>query len=371
MGRLTRSKLNIVIVVTYTYPYIGSGIGNVALNQAVRLSKLGHNVTIISSNYPKSKSEFKRNGVTHLKMNANFILEKFNVPMPLFVFNKKAKEAIKNSDIVHIHDSIYVSSLLAVFLAKKYKSKVVLTQHIAFLKYKSLILNILQKIAYLTIGKYVFKNSDSIIYFNPQVEALVKQYKNVINLPNGVDTNIFKPVSNKAKENLKKEFKLPTEKKIVLFVGRFVPKKGYQLLFEARNSEYLTIFVGGGIVPDEFNVDPNVKVFPPQTQTQLAKLYQLSDLFILPSYGEGFPLSIQEAISTGIPVITNKENIFDDDLSFINTIELSVSELKEKINEVLKKDNSQLISKQRNFALSNYSWAKNIGMLVKMYKEIL
>lgn len=371
MGRLNKSKLNIVIVVTYTYPYIGSGIGNVALNQAIRLSKLGHNVTIISSNYPKSKSEFKRSGVTHLKMNANFILEKFNVPMPLFIFNQKAKEAIKKSDIVHIHDSIYISSLFAVLIAKLYKKKVVLTQHIAFLKYKQLLLNLLQKFAYSIIGKYVFKKSDAIIYFNPQVEALVTHYRNVINLPNGVDTNIFKPVSNKVKLLLRKEFNIPTDKKIILFVGRFVPKKGYRLLFEARSSEYLTIFVGGGIVPDEFNVDPNVKIFPPQTQTQLAKLYQLSDLFVLPSYGEGFPLSIQEAISTGLPVVTNKENIFDSKLSFIHTIDLNISELKNKIHEVLKMDNSKLQIFERNFAIKNYSWNTNVNRLIKLYKELI
>ena len=40
-------------------------------------------------------------------------------------------------------------------------------------------------------------------------------------------------------------------------------------------------------------------------------IYKASDAFILPSYGEGFPLSIQEAMATGLPIITSKHNNLD------------------------------------------------------------
>ena len=84
--------MRIVIGVTYSYPYIGSGIGNVAMKQGEELAKLGHRVTIISSNFPKYKEEFTRNKVKHLKGKLILRLEKIGLPIPLFFLNKDMKK---------------------------------------------------------------------------------------------------------------------------------------------------------------------------------------------------------------------------------------------------------------------------------------
>ena len=60
---ITLKKLKIVIVVSYTYPYIDSGLGVVAAKQAENLARKGHQVTLISANWPKTKSEFVYNQV--------------------------------------------------------------------------------------------------------------------------------------------------------------------------------------------------------------------------------------------------------------------------------------------------------------------
>jgi len=54
--------MKIVILVSYTYPYIGSGIGQVALLQAEGLVKLGNEVILVSSNIPVTKKKFTKNG---------------------------------------------------------------------------------------------------------------------------------------------------------------------------------------------------------------------------------------------------------------------------------------------------------------------
>jgi len=364
--------MKIAIFVTYTYPYIGSGIGNVALAQAEGLVSLGHDVTVISSNFPKTEGEFTRNKVKHLKLSAIYFLEKFHVPVPLYLFNRKAIKLIKTSDIIHIHDSVYPSSVLACLLGKFYHKPIILTQHVAFITYPNFVINYIQKFAYLTIGKLTFHLSDRIIYFNPEVKKLIGNDKKIIFLPNGVDLQLFNTPKASEKSLFRAKYNLPINKKLILFVGRFVPKKGYRLLFEARNDKYLTLFIGSGEIPEFMKKAKNVIFFPAKKQKELSEIYKLSDIFVLPSYGEGFPLSIQEAMASGLPIITSKENIFDTSIDFIKTVDRNVSAIKKAIFNLItnNKLTSIMSKKSRRFAEKNYSWSKNLDLLTKLYHKV-
>src|SRR3989344_2001886 len=128
-------KLKIVIFVSYAYPYIGSGLGQVAITQAEGLAKLGHQVTLISSNIPAGKKRFKRSGVLHIKLNSANFLDKFQIPVPLFLLNGEVLSQIRNADVVHAHDMLYPSSLQAGLAAKIFGKPFVLTQHAGFISY--------------------------------------------------------------------------------------------------------------------------------------------------------------------------------------------------------------------------------------------
>ena len=104
-------------------------------------------------------------------------------------------------------------------------------------------------------------------------------------------------------------------------------------------------------------------------------VYKASDVFILPSYGEGFPLSIQEAMATGLPIITSKQNNLDRTLDspLVRYIDITVADIKSAIkeiqsNSVLQKEMSEYSSKT---ATEHYSWEKNITKLVSIYRQKL
>ena len=364
--------LNVVIIVTYAHPYIGSGLGVVAKFQAEYLASQGHNVTIISSNIPRTFKKFVLHNVTYIKVPAATQLERLHIPVPILFFNINVIRAIKNADIVHIHDMLYPSSLLAALLAKLYKKRVILTQHIPHVKYTSKIINAVEKLAFYTVGLMTLRASDATIVLNTTVHKWIRQYKNeVYYLPNGVDLQLFNKPTEQEKQDIRERYGIALDTFVVLCVGRFVPKKGYDILYNAKDPSYLLLFVGGGIMPTYIQSTKSVRVIGALPQEELAMIYKASDVFILPSYGEGFPLSIQEAMATGLPVITSKHNN-DGQLpaspiiSYIDRTETDIKSAIKKIQSdvTLQKEMGEC---SRNIARENYSWEKNNAKLLDVY----
>lgn len=369
--------MKIVILVSYTYPFVGSGIGNVALVQAEELSKLGHKVTLVSGNIPKTDPEFVLNGVKHIKLQAFNYLDKFGIPVPFFFFNKNVIKAFKATDIIHCHEMLYPYSLQAAILAKYFKKPFILTQHAGYIKYKSRFINLVQLLVNKTIGNLVLSLSDRILVVNEEVKKwLGKNGERAEHLMNGVDTQLFYPVSNMVKVKLRRKHGFPEGKKILLHVGRLVEKKGFHRVFENRSDKYFTIIAGGGGIPPHMNnYHDKVKFTGAVDQAELAELYQLSDVFVLPSDCEGFPLSIQEAMATGLPIISSNHPGFEKylDKKFVRLINPENGELKKAIKEVM--NDAGLIREMSDYSLritkEKASWDTNLKTLLNIYSNSL
>lgn len=376
-GKSREKKLRIVIFVSYAYPYVGSGLGQVALVQAECLAKLGHEVVLISSNIPATKKRFKRKGVLHIKLNSTNFLDKFQIPVPLFLLNREVLLQIKNADIVHVHDMLYPYSLQAALAAKMFAKPFVLTQHAGFISYPSQITNFLQSLTNRTLGRLVLQLSDEIVVVNEEVKNWLRTNgKSVVTLMNGVNTDIFYPASEKRKRQIRKKYGLPVNKKIVLYVGRLVEKKGFHKLYETRSNDYLTVIVGGGKVPESMAVEEEKVLFlGTLPQEKLSEIYQAGDVFVLPSDCEGFPLSIQEAMACGMPIITSNLPGFDKylDSRFVKFINPTTDEIRNAISQVLnnKKTRDAMIDYSLRTTTAKASWGKNVTSLLEIYKRTI
>jgi glycosyltransferase involved in cell wall biosynthesis len=127
---------------------------------------------------------------------------------------------------------------------------------------------------------------------------------------NGVDDAVFRPAADSAERAADRAaLGLPADARVLLFVGRFVEKKGLHLLRRLAEAHPDTLFAFAGWGP----VDPagwglaNTRLFRELSGPSLARLYRAVDLFILPSTGEGFPLVIQEALASSLPVVCGAE----------------------------------------------------------------
>lgn len=105
----------------------------------------------------------------------------------------------------------------------------------------------------------------------------------------------------------------------LLTVGRLVPEKGPSVLVEAidllraRGVEVEARLVGAGPLAESLAADVqrrglgrSITLTGPMGQDALPDLYRWADVFVLPSFQEGLPVVLMEALATELPVVTTQ-----------------------------------------------------------------
>lgn len=102
------------------------------------------------------------------------------------------------------------------------------------------------------------------------------------------------------------------EKKVVLSVGQFIHRKGFDVLLHAAkklDSETGIYIVGGEATQEYYDLREklgltNVHFWGFRPKEQLALIYKAADVFVLPTREDIWGLVINEAMAYGLPVIT-------------------------------------------------------------------
>lgn len=372
--------MKILIVSSYYPPHLG-GIEIVAFNHAKYLAERGNKVAVLTSSVNKEEQNYIDDGVNVIRIKAlNLFEEKWGVPFPVFYpsFLLKAMREVKNADVVHVHDAFYLSSFVAMLCAWWYKKPAVLMQHVEMIKHPSRLVMFVQRMVYATTGAFVFKQSDKIITLNDRVDQFLLSCgvskSKLFALPNGVDAETFVPVSRSEKMDLRKKLGLSLDKKIALFVGRFVPKKGFDKLIAAKSDSYQIAFAGGENPGED---DERIIFLGKISQMELVEVYQAADIFILPSESEGFPLSVQEAMASSLPIITTNDYGYERykfDRRMISLLDNPTpASIKKSIEDIIYNDAllESMGAYSRNYALKNFSWYSIISELENMYRSLV
>lgn len=374
--------MRFLISVHYFMPHIG-GMEEVAKKQAESLVAMGHEVQVVTCR-PRADTplEEKVDGYRIKRFRAlNFIENKFGVTFPIispFAFFSLLRQ-VRHSDVVHIHDVFYISCHLTALAAMVLGKPVFVTQHVAMVDHPSKLVMLVQKLVYGTFGRMIFSYAKKIVCYNTNVRSFllnrgVTESKIILNY-NGIDIDKFSPVKTADKQRLRKGYNLPLDRPIALFVGRLVPKKGYDIVYQARSSRYLTLIVGSGERPVAMREDANVKFWGPASQEELQDLYRLSDVFVFPAIGEVFTLVMQEAMACGLPVLTTNDPAYaaaDINDQKLGLVARDTKAIAAYLNTVID-DNARLRDMgdySRALARERFSWQKNYAQEASIYNEV-
>lgn len=364
--------MNILTASNY-YPEHSGGIEFVAKNLVEQWRK-HHRVRWIACDISSHPHEHQADDVQLPASNLIEIHLMFPYPLPMPIALKRIFEEARNSEVIHLHDCLYMVNLITFFAAQLYRKPVIVTQHVEEIPYKEAYKRALQKIAYIILGKWVLQNADQVVFISERIKKYFENRfvfrKPSMIIPNGVDKKLFYPPKPDDQNILRPKLKRSDNERQLIFVGRFTQKKGLHLIRKIAISHphwHWWIIGDGELNPNLWKLD-NIEVIQTLPQKQLRQYYLASDLFVLPSIGEGFPLAAQESLACGLPVALSSETA--SNLPAAPIIDLEVSE-PEKIIKVLEETLNDLVALKKmrvdaaTFA-SQWDWEK----VAQQYEDV-
>ncbi|MFA5410656.1 MAG: glycosyltransferase family 4 protein [Candidatus Omnitrophota bacterium] len=364
--------MRIVILGTRGFPNVQGGVEKHCECLSVNLVKLGCEVIVFTRKPYVDKSLKEYKGVTLVVLPAfrNKSLEAF-----LHTFIGVFFALRYRPDILHIQA---IGPAFFTPLARTLGMKVIVTSHGS--NYKHLKWGRFAK-AVLRLSEFlgvVFSN-DVIAISDIIAGEILRNYgRKATVIYNGVTM----PETLKSEESLK-NFGLE-KGKYLLAVGRFVPEKGFGELIEAFNSSlgWKLVIAGDADHQDEYSrrlkelakKKPGVVLTGFLSGQTLHELYSHAGLFVLPSYYEGLPISLLEAMSYGLSCLASdipaNRNVGLTDDRFFKAGD--IYRLREKIIYFMDKPlNEGERAAQITIITEKYNWEKIAKQTLELYRRTL
>ncbi len=361
--------MKIVIVGTRGIPNILGGVETHCEELFPRIVRLGFDITIMRRNTYVRDALIEYNGVKLIDLNTP--RQKY---LEAFIHTFKAVWFAKfklHADLIHIHA---VGPALMTPLAKLLGMKVVFTHHGA--DYERAKWGKMAKFI-LRLGERMgIKFADEVIVISDVInEHIIQKYGrrdaniifNGVNIPTkSEDTSYLETIGVK-------------KRNYVFAMGRFVPEKGFDLLINAfsKNQPQNIPLVIAGDTDHEDDYSIKLKALAKAAKIVLPgfikgeKLNELltnARLFVLPSYHEGLPIALLEAMSFNLDVLAsdipaNTVVHLPGDCYFKN-------QNKEDLSiKLIQKISHPILG--REYDLSAYNWDIIAKQTASVYKKIL
>lgn len=139
-------------------------------------------------------------------------------------------------------------------------------------------------------------------------QSLGYHLNNAVVIPNGIDTDVFKPDLGESKSTIRTQLGIPHDAFLIGMLARFDPMKDYETFLKAartlslKHKNMYFIAAGAGTDTAPWHSLPS-RFLCLGVWEDVAGLLNALDIMILSSFGEGFPNVVGEAMACGIPTI--------------------------------------------------------------------
>jgi glycosyltransferase involved in cell wall biosynthesis len=347
-----------ILQVTPFFSPVHGGSAEVPYQLSKELAKRGHEVAVytsdykLSSEYVSSISEIEvRSFKTWLGMAKFFITPGMAV---------RVKKAIKNFNIVHMHNYYTFQNVILHHYVKKHDIPYVLQAHGSVATYFER--GSLKKIFDAIWGYAILKDASKLIAVTP-TEA--ERYKSmgvsedkIEIVPHGINPTEFEDLPRRGE--FRRKYGLNDYQSIILYLGRINKIKGLDLLASAFAglsgdfNEAKLVIVG----PDDgyllalerlikqLEIEEKVLFTGPLYGEEKLQAYVDADVYVLPSSYEIFGITVLEACACGTPVIVTDRcgiaDVIDNQAGLV--VPYDKNQLQDVLRHVLSDDQMRFVS---------------------------
>jgi glycosyltransferase involved in cell wall biosynthesis len=300
---------------------------------------------------------------------------------------KAVKENLTRFDVVHMHSWQQFPDIMVHHYATKYGVPYILQAHGSVPKIMTK--QMMKRLHDVLFGFRLLRNASKVIALN-QVEAV--QYRcmgvheeKIVIIPNGIDLSEYADLPLKG--SFKKQFGLKEDEKIVLCLSRIHKIKGIDILVKAfadvikKLDDIRLVIVG----PDDgylseiealikaLKIEDNVLITGPLYGRDKLEAYVESDVYVLPSRYETFPMSVLEAYACAKPVICSRvlglKDLVIDGVTGILVESGNSEQLANSILSLLNDNDESRVMGLRGklFSEKNFSVQKVVNRLEQLY----
>jgi alpha-maltose-1-phosphate synthase len=303
----------------------------------------------------------------------------------LFVFNNKYLETIVHSFCASLHTLFYRPSIvhfhnagpgLFIPLLKLFNIKCVLTIHSRGQFHNKW--GFFSKLMLVFFERVSLKYADSVIFVSEHLKDQVC-LNNIIKrhyvIPNGVDI-----VSGVGYSGYLESIELISGK-YILAAGRFTEEKGFDYLIEAYNSlnleDFKLVIIGDSDYPTKYSRQLKNKaresgvVLPGFLKNEkLNEIFSNASLFVMPSYTEGLPIAILEAMSFNLDILASdiRANL---DIQLGNNSYFKVGDVEDLAQNIQYKLMNKNVLDYSDILRNRYNWELISIKTMFVYNSIL
>jgi len=312
-----------ILIATDTYYPDVNGSAYFAYRLATILSKRGHNVFVICP------SRSFKNMVSNDKGFTEYRIRSIRLPLypdfrfsPLFISGNIIRRAVEeiSPDIVHIQNHFLIGKRAA-SAAKKLGIPVIGTNHfmpenvVHHLHLPKITERWLYKLTWRQFIR-IFEQLDLVTTPTKTAAALLKNAgfsKDVMPISSGIDLERFKPTNDGF--YLKRTFAVPTDKPVLLYVGRLDKEKRIGIILRAlpdilRVTSVHLVLAGVGKekqkleeLTEKLGIQKSVTFTGFVPDEDLPNIYRIGDLFVTAGIAELQSSVTMEAMASGLPVV--------------------------------------------------------------------